>query len=488
VTDTALADVIVGRLLALPMADPLQPTAEVLAARRTAIRIAEARQLDDRLLQAARDKSPAVRVALATLIYRHWLRHREDGWRLIEALAAEMLGPLSLPRAGVLEAFGHASLAILNNHQDQPVAMARLLGIWRGTVEKLMRGPVVRVIGQRWSLRIMLVPLVELMKRQPAYQPLNAREMAVTFARGDAFRRNWQLALDLLDHPERSLKGLAATLCQKDMPFDVYLMLVSERALIVAGARDQDAAFAVLERLFHDGVSWFRQSVLYVLFHVLGRAKAVDDERLARYGAMTEAFFAQDGAVMTTEVASYAFAPHLAWPEIVHDSHRPGSGPWLLPRLLQQALDAGDKERAERVFKAIDLAGFAYGRRTLALALIEKAATIGGTAVDDRIVEALANVRFEDEALVDEFLETPAFAKLKAAVRAASPTIRGEDIPTWIDGFVVQSMLTSDAFRRQVCDAFRRALTARSTSEFLMQILVWVVNLLAGRRVVGPAA
>jgi hypothetical protein len=361
--------------------------------------------------------------------------------------------------------------------------MARLLSIWRTTVEKLMRGPVVRVVGNRWMLRILLMPLAELMKRQPAYQPLNAREIAVTFARGEAFRRNWQLALHVLEHPESDLEALAAMLCRKDIPFDVYLMLVSERALIVAASRDPDATFAILERLFMNGAPWFRQSVLYVLFHVLSRAKAIDEERLERYREMTEAFFAQDKASMTTEVASYSFAPHLAWPEIVHAAHRPGAGPWLLPRLLRRALDAGDETRAALVFKAIDLAGFAYGRPTLALALITEAAAIGGLPVEDRIVESLANVRFEDEALVDEFLEKPEFAALKGAVHATSPTIRGEDIPTWIDGFVVQSMLTSEAFRGQICDAFRRALDARNASEFLMQILVWVVNLLAGRAV-----
>jgi hypothetical protein len=157
-----------------------------------------------------------------------------------------------------------------------------------------------------------------------------------------------------------------------------------------------------------------------------------------------------------------------------------GRGPWLLPRLLESAIGSGDAERVERVFKAIDLIGFAYARVTLALALIEKASEIGGAALEARIVESLANIRFQDEALVDEFLERPDFVKLKPLVKAASPTIRGEDIPTWIDGFVVQSLLTSPDFHRDVCAAFRRAIGARSAAECLKQILIWVVGLLAG--------
>jgi hypothetical protein len=487
-SSAAIANRLVGRLLAAPMPDPLLPSAEALATRRMAIRIAEARRLDNRLLEAAEDKSPAVRVALATMIYRYWLRQREDGWRLLEKLAAAMMGPLSFPRTNILECFGHASLAILNNHQDEPEAMTRLLGIWRGYVEKLMRSATVRLLGNRWALGVMLGPLIELMKRQPAYQPFNAQEMAVTFARGEDFRRNWKAALDCLEHPQRGLGGLVALLSRADLPFDVYLMLVCERALVVAGAADPEGTLSVLETLFRDGVPWFRQSVLYVLFHLLGRAKSVPDDWLDRYGAMTRAFFADGGATLATEVAHYSFAPHLAWPEVVHERRRPGSGPWLLPDLLEDSLKSGDRARVDRVFKAIDLVGFAYGRRTLALALIARATAIGGAAIEDQVVEALANVRFEDEALVDDLLETPDFARFKSAVRAASPSIRGEDIPTWIDGFVVQSMLTSDAFRLQVCDAFRRALTARSTKEFLMQIMIWVVNLLAGRRVAGEAA
>jgi hypothetical protein len=481
--DVALVDRIVGKLLALPIPDPAQPAADLLSARRTAIRVAEARQLDDRLLQAARDKSPAVRITLATMVYRYWLQHREAGWSFLERLSREMVGRFSLPRADVLETFGHASLAILNNHMNEPETMTRLLALWRQRVEELMGGPVVRFLGQAWAMRIMLLPLTELMKRQPAYQPLNTREMDVAFAKDEAYRSTWKVALDVLEHPDLGVGGLVEILSKKELAFDVYLMLVCERAFIVAEASNSADTFEQLERLFQTGAPWFRQSVLYILFHVLGRAKTVEEDHLTRYRALTEAFFIEAGASLTTTVAQYEFAPHLAWPEIIHDLHRPGTGPWLLPDLLRHALKANDKKSIELVFKAIDLAGFAYGRHTLALGLIGKAYEIGGRAVEDHVVAALANVRFEDQALVDDLLLTPTFQRLKKAVSSASPTIRGEDIPTWVDGFVVQTMMTSDAFRAQICGAFRRALAARNTRQFLMQALIWVINMLAGKTV-----
>ena len=44
--------------------------------------------------------------------------------------------------------------------------------------------------------------------------------------------------------------------------------------------------------------------------------------------------------------------------------------------------------------------------------------------LEARIVESLANIRFQDEALVDEFLERPDFVKLKPLVKAASASWR----------------------------------------------------------------
>jgi hypothetical protein len=428
-----------------------------------------------------------VRVVLAAMIYRHWVRQRERGWRLIDGLARDLFGFLSLPNGAVLEVLGHASLAILNNHREEADEMARLRSVWRSISRRAMRGPVVRAVGRNWTLNLMLGPLTELMKRQPAYQPFNTREMSVSFARDDAFRRNWRIAIDCLARPQDGIEPLVEILTKADLPFDVFLMLVAERALICQAPHDPEGIFDTIEHLFRKGRPWFQQSALYALFHILQILPSIDDDKLRRYGIMTEDFFIATGATMTTTVATYSFSPHLAWPEIVVQTQRPGDGPWLIPRLLERALAAGENDKVERVFKAIDLIGFAYARGTLALSLVEKARTIGGAAIEGRLVETLANIRFQDEALVDDLLERPEFSRIKPLVKAASPTIRGEDIPTWIDGFVVHSLLGSPDFHRDVCAAFRRSLGARSTAECLRQILIWVVGLLSGEPAYAPA-
>jgi hypothetical protein len=476
----ALVRTVATELAHVPIADPENPSGDAMAARRAAIRICEARNYDDLLLAMAKDKAPAVRVVLGAMLYHHWLRRRDDGWRLIDGLAAEMFGLLSLPNVGAIEVLGHMSLAILNNHRDDAPTMTRLLGVWRKIAHRVTRGPIVRTVGRKWVLDALLKLLIGLMNRQPAYQPFNTREMEVCFARPPGARGSWSVALGCLERPQDDIAPMVDALLDRTQPFDVYLMLVAERAMICRAGHDLAGTVDALERLFRDGAQWFRQSVLYALFHILQQAPDVDESMFQRYGTMTEAFFVEDGAAMTTTTGTYAFAPHLAWPEIAAETHQPGREPWLLTRLLDSAIRAKDGDRIDRVFKAIDLISFAYGRSTLALGLVEKANAIGGAEIEPRLIETLANIRFQDEALVEEFLDRPEFARLKPLVKATAPTIRGEDIPTWVDGFVIQSMVSSEPFHREYCAAFRRALTARSASECLRQILVWVIGLLAG--------
>jgi hypothetical protein len=52
--------------------------------------------------------------------------------------------------------------------------------------------------------------------------------------------------------------------------------------------------------------------------------------------------------------------------------------------------------------------------------------------------------------------------------------VRGEDMNTLVEQFVIQTMLSSNDFRAQLCRAFERALTVRSVEEFLVQILAWI--------------
>ena len=122
-------------------------------------------------------------------------------------------------------------------------------------------------------LKFLAKPIAHVLQRQPTFQPFNFQELQVTFSRSKALRSERLAGLACLEHPEEGLAAIAGLLRRKEAPFDVYLMLLSERALIYHGVKiDPEATFALLEELFHEGCPWFRQSVLYILFHMLQRA------------------------------------------------------------------------------------------------------------------------------------------------------------------------------------------------------------------------
>jgi hypothetical protein len=239
--------------------------------------------------------------------------------------------------------------------------------------------------------------------------------------------------------------------------------------------------FDAVEQIYRVGCPWFRQSVLYVLFHLLSRAPEVDAGHLDRYAALTRDFVETDRASLKSSIKTYGFAPHMAWAEIVFARHQQRRGPRFLPDFLKTAQTSGDRDFLARVFKAIDLLSFAYEEHELALGAIDAALKLKDPSLEPLILASLANIRLQDQPSVERFLAERELHELERRAAVVAPTIRAEDIPTWIDDFFVYWMLSSQWFRHEVCGAFRRAVDARSEVEFLHQILVWVIKLIAGR-------
>jgi hypothetical protein len=452
------------------------PSLALLNARYVAIRTAEAKGMTHRLLQAARDRTPGVRRLLIPILYRFWYRERAKGWELLARIAEDTIRFPGIPDAYAVETFAEFSLATLNGCRGDPQQLDRLASIWRAFVERIFASPLAKMLGQGLMLKFLAKPIAHVMQRQPTFQPFNFKELQVTFSRSGALRSERLAGLACFEHPEHGLAAIAELLRRKEAPFDVYLMLLSERTLIYHGVKiDPEAIFALLEELFREGCPWFRQSILYILFHMLQRAPSLDDARLDRYAAIAEEFFVSNSWKMETFVAQYNFADHLGWSEIVIDHHRPGTGPRVLPRLLQSAVSAGDMEQIDGLFSAIDRIAFSHGHAPLALKLLARSLEIGGAAVEERVLQSLATVRLQDQPLADAFLEEHRnLAALRSRVEGVEPTIHEEDMPTLLDGLTVELMLNSDYFRGRVCAAFRRAAEARNVPQFLVQILEWL--------------
>jgi hypothetical protein len=455
------------------MSDEHSPAA-LLNARYVAIRTAEAKGLTDRLIEAARDRTPGVRRLLIPILYRYWRRDREHGWEVIEKISGRMVNLVGMLDRDATEILGALSMPILNACRSDPGGLERLAAIWRRQLGRLFDSPLAktaRAVGVNPVLRWAAGSVVDVMKRQPIYQPVNYAEMAASFGRDQAFRAQWRHALACLEQPELSPAPLERILTTPELPYDLYLMMICERGLLYYAARtDPAGGFDYLERLYREARPWFRHSVIYVLFHVLSFLPEVPDDWLARYDALALDFFRSGAWRLTTTAGTYVMATHAANADVAAALRRPGRAPKVIPTLMKEAIAADDEAQVEALFAAIDGVAFYHGAGALALAMLEAAALAGGERVERRMIASLASVRLLDQPLVDASLQQRrSFAGLSPErVAATEPSITEEDLLTLLDGFIVHSMLTSDALRLQLCALFRRALTCDSPEAYLV--------------------
>lgn len=452
--------------------------AEQLNARYIAIRAAEAKGLTDRLVEASREKSPEVRRMLAPVVVRFWRNNHQEGWVLVERIARGCIRFGGLPNVDVLELFGTVSVGLLNEVRREPENLLQLGRVWRATLDRLLNSPLgvsVRLLGRGFILRLIAHSAANALKKQPSYQPLNYAELQATFGRPDDFRVYWRQALGCLEHPENAPGAIEEILSDSDLPFDLYLMLACERALIYYGVNSEPAAvMQVLENIFHNGAQWFRQSVLYVLLHICTGWREVEAGTLDRYDALTLQFYRSDSWRLQTPAASYKFTNQLSYADVV--AFRAGREARVLPELLDAAIDAGDSDQLAELFAAIDSIAFSLGEAKLALSIIEHAYSRGRKLVEERVLTSLAGVRLLNQRQADAFVqEQISFARLPLdALATREPPVRAEDMNSLVDQFVVETMLNSSDFRAQLCRAFSRALTVRTVDQFLVQILQWI--------------
>jgi hypothetical protein len=457
--------------------------AAVLNARYVAIRTAEAGGLTDRLVQACADQHPAVRRMLVPMLFRFWHRDHDRGWALMEQIAARVVRFGVLPDVGAINVLLAVSLAILNESRHQPDDLARLGAFWSRLTDRLLGSPLargVRLVGRGLVLRKLVGMLADRVKNQPNYQPLNYPELVASFARPAEFRQLWARVLACLEQPDTAPGPIIEVLSDPDVPFDLYLMLVSERALIYYGVKTDPAAMMdTAEHLFHHGARWFRQSILFVLLHVLDAWESVDDTTLDRCEALTFEFYRAGDWQLDTTAEHYVFSNQLANVDAI--VARRGRTPHVVGDLLDSAIAGNDAATIDVLFAAIDSVAFYHGDGALALTMLERAYISGGAAVEDRVIASLASVRLQNQPLVDAFLQQRiSFARIRPEdVSAAEPSVADEDFNTLIDKFFVQTMLSSADFRGQFCRVLNEILMLRTAEECLVLIVEWFRDELA---------
>jgi hypothetical protein len=462
-----------------------KPPAALLNARYIAIRTAEAAGLTDRLLQASRDKDPAVRRQLVPMLFRFWHRDHQRGWILLEQIGQQAVRFAGLPDRGSIELLGAVSTAILNVSRQEPDDLARLGVIWRGLIDRILGSPLargVRLVGRGLVLRGLVGLLASRLKNQPNYQALNYAELAASFARPNDIRVEWARVLTCLEQPETAPGPIVEVLCRRDMPFDLYIMVVCERALIYYGAKTDPAGIMdTAEHLFHHGAHWFRQSVLYVLFHVLATWDSVDPAILDRYETLTFEFYRSGDWQLDTTVEHYVFANQLANVDAIVATKGGGRTPHVVGDLLDSAIAENNATAIDALFDAIDGIAFFHANGALALTMVERAYIAGGARLENRVIASLASARLQDQPLVDAFLQQHiSFAHIRPEdIVAAEPSVGDEDFNTLIDKFFVQTMLSSNDFRAELCRVLNASLKLRKAEDCLVLIVEWVRDELA---------
>jgi hypothetical protein len=97
------------------------------------------------------------------------------------------------------------------------------------------------------------------------------------------------------------------------------------------------------------------------------------------------------------------------------------------------------------------------------------------------VVELLANIRFFDEAAVNHFLAQHADPDLTTRVLSATPSLRATDTFNLLDDFINTQLISSEEFRAKVAAGYRRAGTAKSLSQGIDKVMVFILNMIAGR-------
>ena len=135
------------------------------------------------------------------------------------------------------------------------------------------------------------------------------------------------------------------------------------------------------------------------------------------------------------------------------------------------------------------LLSFAYREPQLALDALRDIAPIvePGSALEEALVQALANIRLYEVTSVDRFLTGLGNRELADRVKALTPSVRAEEFPTWMDSFVNHQLVTSEDFRVELGGAFRRAAGVHNVRELLYDNVVWVLDMLAGERLLRTA-
>lgn len=458
-------------------------TPEQTNGRLVAMRNASERGYGDLLALLALDPSVTVRAMLVPHLFKFWKQRPDEGWKLLDDLAPHFTKRLGMPREELVETIGGLAMAIVSEFFDDQATMARLGEYLASLVGQAIASPVRRAVGKGLLLKVGISALTKVIKDQPEYQPMNLTELTQSFPRPPLATSKALEVLEVLEHPEREVDEVVKAMTNDELGFDLILMSIAERALIVKGAHDPESTMSAIEQIYDRGYSWFHQSALYSTSKILETCdlETAKPSWLDMYSQLMAHFVKTSGATLTTAVRTYSMSSTLAGIEVVFERHKPGGRARFLPGYFEMALAEEDVDLAVRIVKAAHLVSL-LGHPKIALDALDSMAdaVADNPALEGPVVEVLANIRLFEDVAVDSRLADRYQPNLARLVYATSPTVLANEFPTMIDFFVNHQLINSADGRREICKAYRRALEAKSSSELLYDVIVWVTGLLTG--------
>ncbi|HUC38113.1 MAG TPA: toll/interleukin-1 receptor domain-containing protein [Acidimicrobiales bacterium] len=463
------------------------PTPTELNAVLVSMRTAAERGYRDQLVGLALDESPAVLAMLVPYLYRFWKMRREEGWKLLDELAPHFCKRLGAPREEMVTVIGGLGTAIVSEYFDDRDTMTRLGKYLAERVKQSLSSPVGRALGRSLLLKVGIAALTKLMKDQPEYQPVNLPELNHSIPASPEVKEKATAVLEVLERPERGVDAIADLLTGRPDPgYNLGIMMIAERALVVQGARDPASTMAALRRIFHDGYPWLQQSVLYAASKILETSdlESTDPAWVESYVDMTTEFVRTTRATLETKIGTYSVPTAIAGVEVVLERHSPAGTSRFIPECFALAMAEGDLALATRVIKATHLLSL-LGHPLIALDALDGIvdATLEHQELTDLVVDVLANIRLYEDRSVYRFLSRKHRPELTTKVLATPPSLSANEFPTMIDFFANHQLVNSEDGRREICGMFRKQVNAKSGAEVLHDVVIWVIGLLTGETI-----
>lgn len=492
----------------------VQPGPDVIKARtpkRICVRVARQLMLADLLIIAALSNDETLRRSAAMETYYLWRADHNVGIQVLEEVAAQVRGRLSVPNRGVLEFCITVSLLILFWHKEEQEELLRLRAIWREIFESLrIAGPNLNAFYKlrREAVIYFVVGLAtnavgKAQAESYAAMPTTVPEISAFFTLTAEEKAVFRKLVPYMDAEQTGIEEAYTSLERVAEHRDVLSMYLMSFVLLAHLTTSPRQARRALEAGFNrslkmepagPGVPYASLVAIYSRHYV----HEFDPEMTRFLAQIVETNFIETGGYYVTALektyrridaarCSVLYASITGeWPNVAHEfldtvlATRPLSTTLLLDELLLAAgaaIDAGwFRIQPLKVFEFFDLvlekAHNVLDKETLPL-------------VTETVARALGMLKSSFENEVDDYLHLRDFSERDRLVAMTRDDQTLGDLLSRVS-LLGTDMLVTDMFpgvRQDVMWLLERATYSDSAAPWLRTAIKWLINTIYGDEV-----